>query len=278
MSARRPTAGLRRAAAGARRGLVAVMAGAFLAACAQIPTTGPVEAGPSPGDDVPRVSIDPRPPGTDARPDEIVRGFLDAMSSYQLGFPVARTYLAPDTDWDPASTIVYDRPETITASDDGTSVVFAAPKIATIEDTGRYVAADPNDVVTFALQLVKVDGQWRISGPPTWLLISTLDLAANYAQYETYYPALGGDVLVPDLVWLPATGGDLPLLLADELVDGPSAALGDAVRGFPDGTRVVDVTMEPGGVRVQLSQEAAAAPAADRTLMAAQIVYTSTLR
>lgn len=252
-----------------------VAATAVLAGCAQIPTSGPVVQGPSPDAGNGPVSIDAQRPKPGASPQDIVQGFLDAMSSYQFGFPIARTYLAPGVDWAPTTTIVYGAGENLTVQGDGSSVVFDAPKIATIEDTGRYTAAAPSEEITVPLRLEKSEGEWRVAAPPTWLLISTLERDANYGQFFNYYPSLDGDLLVPDPVWLPANGEEVPNLLAEQLVNGPSDALGDAVRNaFPAGTAVTGVDIEAKNARVTLTDRALDASPADRTLMAAQLVYT----
>ena len=252
-----------------------VAAVTVLAGCAQIPSNGPVVRGPSPDAGNGPVSIDARPPKPGASPQDIVQGFLDAMSSYQFGFPIARTYLAPDVKWNPTTTIVYGAGENLTVQGDGSSVVFDAPKIATIAESGRYTATAASEEITVPLRLAKIGGEWRIAAPPTWLLISTLERDANYGQFFDYYPSLDGDLLVPDPVWLPANGEEVPTLLAGQLVDGPSDALGDAVRNaFPAGTGVVDVVIEAKNARVTLSDEALNASPSDRSLMAAQLVYT----
>jgi hypothetical protein len=106
-------------------------------------------------------------------------------------------------------------------------------------------------------------------------LISTLERDANYGQYINYYPSLDGKVLVPDPIWLPANGEELPTLLTQQLVDGPTDDLGDAVHNaFPPGTRVTDVAIEARNARVGLSDQALDADGPTRTLMAAQLVYT----
>lgn len=246
--------------------------------CAQIPVHGPVVPGPTPGEgEIEPVRIVAEQPRPGASPAQIVQGFLDAMSTYQVGFPLAKQFLSQEarSEWDPVRNpiSVYDSPD-ITAGEDG-AVSFTARAVATIDATGQYTPAAPDTELAVDLALVREAGEWLISEPPSGLLITTLDLNNDYSPYVAHYPSPGGDVLVPDAIWLPSDGPALPTILAQALVDGPTPALGDAVaNAFPPTTVVSGVDVNGGIATVDLVGPLAETDEASRQMMAAQLAYT----
>lgn len=252
------------------------------AGCAQIPTNGPIVPGPTPGEgDIEPVRIAAEPPRSGASPAQIVQGFLDAMSTYQVGFPLAREFLSSTAEsaWAPLQNPiqVYDSPDLAVGGDDDGAVRFSARRSATIEPTGQYVVAPPDTELVVELSLVEEAGEWRIAQPPPGLLITTLDLENDYSPYVTHYPSAQGNVLVPDAVWLPSRGPSLPTILAQALVDGPTATLGGAVaNAFPPGTVVRGVMVRGGTATVDLDGPVAETDDSTRRTMAAQLAYTLT--
>lgn len=248
---------------------------------------GPVVPGPTPSEgEIDPVRIAAEPPRPGASPAQIVQGFLDAMSTYQVGFPLAKEFLSADAEssWDPTQSPiqVYDSHD-IGPSDpaddeaDEGEVRFTARSFATIEASGQYVVAPPDTELVVGLSLVQEAGEWRIAVPPPGLLITTLDLENDYSPYVTHYPSPTGDVLVPDAVWLPSRGLGLPTILTQTLVDGPTAALDGAVaNAFPPGTVVSRVDIRGGIATVDLDGPVAETDEQTRRTMAAQLAYTLT--
>ena len=119
-------------------GIVVVLALPLLAACASIPTSGPIQQGVEVGvettDQVIRVIA--RPPQPDMTPTQIVSGFLQASASFEDDHAVAREYLTPEAAvmWDPTRSVtVYDGVPTI-VPDGVTSVDMTATLVGAIDN------------------------------------------------------------------------------------------------------------------------------------------------
>ena len=274
-----------------RFGLAALgVATALATGCAAIPTESPVVAS-SPGadDGSSEVRIEARPPQTGATPTQIVEGFLDAMSSYAPGFPLAEEFLMPDAraGWVRTAIEVYNRPTldqpepSAAAFPDATqaSVRLAGERAARIDAEGRFTAVAPgSEPLEYVLRLERDPaGEWRIDNPPDFLLISSFDLSRTYSPFSTYFPNPEGTVLVPDQIWLPAGEPQLATLLAQALVDGPTDLIGPAGVGnaFPTDTLVGRTVLSGGTLTVPLSGPAVSdTDGAARRLMVAQLAET----
>jgi hypothetical protein len=113
--------------------VIAALVAPLLAACAVIPTSGPIQQGAEVGvettDQVIRVIA--RPPQSDMTPTEIVSGFLQASASFEDDHAVAREYLTPQAAvmWDPSINVsVYDGVPTI-VPDGVTAVDMTATRV-----------------------------------------------------------------------------------------------------------------------------------------------------
>lgn len=281
-------AGVAERRTGRAGGLIALATvAALLPGCAGIPTDSPVEAAtPGEGDGRSDVRIEAQPPQTGATPTQIVEGFLDAMSSYQLGFPLAEEFLTPDArdGWGRDAIDVYNS-TTLEETQPGLVELVADPA-ARIDGAGRFSAAAPTSaplIHTFRLALVEVDerGEWRIVNPPNVLLISSFDLSRTYSPFVTYFPDPSGQVLVPDRVWLPAAEPQLATLLAQAVVDGPTDLIGPrgVANPFPPDTVVTGGAISGGRTVVTVALPAPPIGESDgaaRRLMVAQLADTLT--
>ena len=250
----------------------------MLAACSQVPVTGPVVPGADTGvDELGSVRIEAQGPQAGASPEQIVQGFLDAMSVYEVGFPLARDFLTPAASdlWSLSPVVIYDRPRTEVGEGEGT-VLFNALKVADIDVDGQYTAAAPDAPLDLEFTLVEEEGEWRIADPPEGVLITTLDRDNDYSPYTTYYPSPSADILVPDVVWLPVSDTGVATILAQALVDGPTSRLRDSVtNAFPAETTVDSVSIDAAETAsIALSGPVLDAIPADKQTMAAQLAYT----
>jgi hypothetical protein len=254
--------------------------------CAGIPVQSSVEAAtPVAGDGRTDVRIEAQPPQTGATPTQIVEGFLDAMSSYQLGFPLAEEFLTPDArdGWDRDAIEVYNR-TTLEEIQPGLVELVGDPA-ARIDGSGRFSPVEPASpplTHSFRLAQVEVDGrgEWRIANPPNFLLISSFDLSRTYSPFLTYFPDPAGQVLVPDRVWLPAGEPQLATLLAQALVDGPTDLIdGGVANPFPLETVVSGGAISGGRAVVTVALPVSSIGEIDgaaRRLMVAQLADTMT--
>ncbi len=265
-------------------GVAPLMLLMLLAACATIPTSGPVRA----GGDLRQaradngVSFIGQPPVPGARPADVVLGFLQSSADFVNDHEVARDYLSPAArqSWRPqAGTVVYDRVASALAIEagPGDTVSVTGSQTGQIEADGRFRRLPPGSTVSLHFGLTKVAGEWRISTLDDGLVLSAVDVAETYRRLALYFLAPTGSTLVPDDVLVP----DLPGLrtkLVSRLLRGPTSDLRDAVStAFPEGTGL-DVGSVPlsrdGVATVRLDTSALKADDAARQRMSAQLVWT----
>jgi hypothetical protein len=263
---------------------------AGLAACAAVPTSGPIEQGPvvDAGESSQFIRVIAAPPSVGASPTEIVGGFFEANASLESDHAIARRYLTPEASgtWDPdAATTVYQQSSLkLSQGKDGTITARLAVNNR-LDDEGTLDPVDPasTERIVFTLETV-VDGssgipQWRISDPPPGILVSDADLRRAYRQYQVLYPSTRSDALVPDGRLLPVVGPSLPTALAQRVLSGPAEWLAPGVRtGAPPGTALAlgAVPVSNGVALVELTDQALGATDIQRRDLAAQLTWTLT--
>jgi predicted small lipoprotein YifL len=251
----------RRNRQGARRaGILAVAAMLLvtLAACAGLPTSGPVQEGLPPGAVAPPdFTFTPQKPQDGASPEQIVQGFIDAGSGPQDNWATAKLYLAPGfkAKWDPwASVTIDDRSQRRYTSPSNDQVTLTSQPTAGVDASGAYTPAEGGQT-PLPFTLVKVEGQWRISKAPNGVVLGDDQFGSVYRQYELTYFDPTWTYLVPDVRWFPATNAVTQI--AKELIDGkPSPWLaGSVASSFPDNVAldVPSVPVDSGVAKVPLS-------------------------
>jgi hypothetical protein len=251
----------RSGATGARRGgiltLLAMLL-SVLAACAGLPTSGPVQAGLAPGAVAPPdFTFTPQKPQDGASPEQIVQGFIDAGSGPEDNWATARLYLASGfrDKWDPrASVTIDDRSQRRYTSASTEQVTLTASQTASVDSTGAYAPSDGGQT-SLPFTLVKVDKQWRIAKGPQGVVLGDDQFSSVYRQYELMFFDPSWTYLVPDVRWFPATNAVTQI--SKELIDGkPSPWLaGSVATAFPDNVSmdVPSVSVDSGIAKVPLS-------------------------
>ncbi|WP_407341809.1 LpqB family beta-propeller domain-containing protein [Pengzhenrongella phosphoraccumulans] len=281
MSAR-PVAARTRARTPSRaRGLaLAALLALVLAACAGLPTSGPVGKGDGAAAEPGTVFPLAYSPAAGADPRAIVQGFL-AAGAAGLGdnYAVARQYLARESraGWQPTEgLVVYSTAAALNFKQvTDTQVSVTLPVVATVDAGGRYTEAYPGAQQDAVFDLVRdSDSQWRISGLDDGVLLSEPFFYSVYGATPLYFLTPGRDMLVPEVRWFPRRNAATYAVRA--LLEGPSPWLRDAVTtAFPDGTRLavesVPVDSE-GNATVDLTSAVASASSEDRALLKAQLV------
>ncbi|SCX51917.1 Sporulation and spore germination [Klenkia marina] len=214
-----------------RRAAAAVAAAAALlvAGCTTVPTSStPVEITQvaDPPDDV---GIEALPPVPGAGPEEVVRGFVDAMASTTRNHPVARQFLtagAADTWSDTDGVTVISADYAPVAADDGT-VVLTAGLVGRV-DPGGVFSTGAGQPYSATFDLVQEDGEWRIASPPDGLVLLEPDFIRTYDQVNAYFVDPTGTRVVPDPRFL-VSGGSQATALVDRLVAGASTAVAAGV-------------------------------------------------
>jgi hypothetical protein len=274
-----------------RRNLTVVLATAgalLLAGCgnlptsltAQVPTSGPIQQGEkvSGGTNDQFIRVIARPPSPGMTPSQLIQGFLDASASFEGDHFVARQYLttqASDT-WDPSTVVrVFEGSGTLTET--GRVMTFSASQAATVSANGTYRISDAGATLLTNYELLDVDGEWRISGLPSGLVLSQPDVERTFRPLSIYFFNPSFTQLVPDPRLIPLYGPAQATTLTRYLLAGPSEWLQPAVRtGFPDGVRLnlESVPVVNGVAQVDLNRSARLASDEARVSLSEQLVWT----
>lgn len=256
--------------------LAVVVATLLLVSCASIPTEGPIRVEPqrTHAADQP-IDVIPRAPEPGYGPGEIVGGFLHAMAESRGNYDVARAYLTPQArlGWQPNDqAIIYSAAsERLTVSDD--DVILEAEVQGRLDRRGSFTRVQDPYRIDFGL--VQVDGQWRISNPPTGLLLLQDLFDHAFVPATLYWFDPSYSVLVPEVVYVPKAKRTASYLVG-QLLTGPTEWLKPSVRSaLPTGAQLggeVEVTSD--GVGTVPFTGLGAADAATQALMAAQLAAT----
>ena len=235
-----------------------------LAGCVSIPSGGAVQSysvtqGP-PGQSHSLIQLIAPPPGPDWTPVQIVRGFLTASASIGDQLKIAREYLTPQAnrDWKPDWSVnVYSKggpsaSGTALRKGQKTATVMVSGKVvAQLSGGGGYAvpSAPTPGLQSTPFELTLVGGQWRISDPPTALLLTSGEFQYDYQLRNLYFFDPAGRSLVPDPIYVPlqATQVDLMDELVGDLIKPPLDWLtrGATTTAFPPGTALSgDVTLD----------------------------------
>jgi hypothetical protein len=222
------------------------------------------------------VNVEVAPPGVGDEPREIVEGYLRATSNYQPNYSVARQFLSrmAAEKWSPEQEVFIYR-GSVTATGPKT-VNLHGDLVGSVARDRTYKAHDQDLSVNFGL--IKENGEWRIHDPVPGLFVAEFSFKSFYQPYDLYF--LGnGNSLVPDPIYLPALSNpaNVASALMKALLDGPSVWLKPAVSSAipPNTSLSVDsVTITDGVAEVQLGDSVLPLPDPQRSLLAAQIVYT----
>jgi hypothetical protein len=234
----------------------ALVVAVIASGCAGVPVSSPVRlASPSPSQQQRGgVTVYPAGPLAGASALGVVDGFIESMASYQPNYQVARQFLTPSAQaaWATATVHVFDQLPTSALSVDGSDIVLTANEVAQIGVDGRWTSLLPGKVTTMRFPMDKVDGQWRISKPPTGVLMSKFDTNREFAAYDLAFFDPGFRWFVNERRFLPARGS-LEAMLVSRLFAGPSTWLSPVVRtAVPEG-EVASPTVTVSGDTARIS-------------------------
>lgn len=259
----------------------------LLAGCVSVPTSGRVErvdGAQQSCQNCVNVEVAPPSPGDD--PQQVVDGYLRANAYFQPTYDVAKRYLTRDAaqSWKPQDGVtVYDGATSL----DGDRVRLTGRTVGVVAQDRAYTVRDLPLELSFTL--VKQDGEWRIDAPPSGLLVASYAFDGLYSPYDLFFLANGrptsqpgsaqSPVLVPDPIYLPKfrSPDNVASALVKQLLTGPTTWLKPSVTtAIPPGTTlsVDSVTITDGVASVSLSDSVLTLSDAQRSLLAAQIVYT----
>ncbi|GAA2108433.1 hypothetical protein GCM10009841_28870 [Microlunatus panaciterrae] len=252
-----------------------LLCAALLSGCISVPTSGTVKKVEGAGRTADKgFEIEGQPPRPGDQPKVIVDGFLQAMASYQAGYPVARQYLtkAAAESWRPEDgvAIYTGGPPTV----QGDSVVLQATLSASLGADKAYTQR--SRPFSHDFRVVKQGSEWRISNPPDGLILSQYKFNQFYRSYNLYFFDPQYRSLVPDPIFLPR---EVPIesALVQALLRGPTDWLKPSVVSvIPPKTSlsVQSVSVTDGVAEVNLSDDIMPLTEDQRSLMAAQVIWT----
>lgn len=290
--------GRSRAFARPRGGLVLGCCAVLLAGCATMPDNGDlrdVDASELPDS---QVRVFAMPPRESDGPAEIVQGFLEALTSDDPQFQMARKYLTEDAskEWRPevATTVLADGPTTSAerpgdneGDRDGKVYTLNGSRVATVDAQHAYKPA--SGTYQQHVHLIKDGGagnEWRINRPPRGVVLGETDFLRIYEPVNKYYFAVDGsssrhgqERLVADPVYV-RQRIDPVTQTVRLLLDGPTRWLDPVVRSsFPTRTLLKSgtQTLTPDShdtLKVPLSSAANGVGQTQCTEMAAQLIFT----
>ncbi|MGH3458554.1 LpqB family beta-propeller domain-containing protein [Aeromicrobium sp.] len=259
------------------------MTATVLAGCAGIPTSGPVErVADERGPDQSTVRYEPVGPSRGASPQQIVRGYLDAMLAYPVSTGTAASYLTPDAaeEWQSSAGVtVYTRPEVTLPESEFRSgrgdvtVGLRTNAVAQLDRQGHFTRA--SGVTERSYRLEEVEGEWRIANPQNGVMVTRTYYDAYFRSFSLYFFDAAGKRLVSDLVHL-AVGEQLPTGLVTSLARGPDRTPGTLRTYVPGvGDLRPSVTISDDDVAdVEFSVSLAGLSGQEKDRLGAQIVWT----
>lgn len=265
----------------------------LLAGCASMPDHGEIRPVEAPQGVDSQVRVFGVPPADKASAGEIVDGFLEAMTSDDPQLETARKYLTAEAakNWKPGSAVTVlssglDRVQIRGEKDPEGPPRWkvSGSKLATVDERSAYQPETGGGQYEEFLQLVQnEDKQWRISTPPSGLVLSESDFQRIYMPVNKYYFA--GGTLVADPVYVrqrtdPDSRMDPTTQTVQSLLAGPSRWLGPVVESsFPTGTELRPGTKSlsydgQNTLRVPLNEKADNVAQPQCKKMATQLLYT----
>ncbi|MGW9022799.1 LpqB family beta-propeller domain-containing protein [Streptomyces sp. NPDC055722] len=268
----------------------------LLSGCASMPDSGGLSGVESTPRQDTQVRVFAVPPREDAGPDEIVRGFLEALTSDDPRYETARKYLTDSArrHWDPddSTTVLSDGPNAEAdqarsrEAGDDYAYTLTGSRLAVVDSEHAYAPDSGSYSRTVHLTQEKKTNQWRIDSLPQGVVMGKSDFQRNYVSVNKYYyasnaPASPSGQLstVADPVYV-RSKVDPVTSTVRSLLKGPTRWLDPvAASSFPSGTalRRGVTSLSPDDqnkLTVPLNDKADRVGQTQCTRMAAQLLFT----
>ncbi|WNZ14631.1 LpqB family beta-propeller domain-containing protein [Streptomyces sp. 11x1] len=240
-----------------------------------------------------KVRVFALPPAPDAEPQEIVRGFLEALTSDDVNYETARKYLTGDAlkTWDPegSTTVLDEAPTAFTRvtgerpEADEYGFELSGKNVARVDGQHAYTPTGGQYRKPVHLTRVKETGQWRIDELPQGVVLGRSDFERNYESINKYYftsAAQSGEPgTVADPVYVRSQVDPVTQVVRD-LLKGPTSWLNPVARtSFPSGTALLKGTKaltpdDQNRLVVPLNKKADRVSDSRCREMAAQLLFT----
>lgn len=273
------------------RAVVALGVLLVVSACAGIPSSGPVtKVADDGGLGESTVRYSPARPAEGASPEQIVRGYLDAMLAYPASSGIATAFLTPSgaKRWSPSARVrVYssatisgatlapgENGETTDKTRNPVEVSARLFEDARLDQQGHYARRASPLVLSYRLE--RVDSEWRIANPQVGVLISRKYFDDYFRPFNLYNFDPPGRRLVPDPVHL-VVGDQLATALVTNLARGPAASIAGLARTYVpplDALRPSVPVSDDGVADVSFSADFSVLSESVQDHLSAQIVWT----
>lgn len=253
--------------------VLAVVAVVALAGCGGIPTSSDVQAGGIVTETRPSAITLPAAPRVGASQQEILTGFMQAATSPEKGYEIARMFLttAASEEWSPNKSVQVTEGNPVIIPKGATSAEYSFSTRASVDAVGVYREQARQGTQSRPFSFEQVDGEWRISELQDGIVLSRYSFFANHSPHDIYFFDPRFEYLVPDLRYFPSRA-NVGQRIAAALLEGPSSWLqGATVSAFPQGTSVSHVDIADGVATVDFNAEVATASATDRARMLDQL-------
>jgi hypothetical protein len=248
-----------------------------LTGCVRLPETGPVVEANGKGQANPVAGPynDPRPPQSGESPQDIVQGFLDAMTATPVQINAAQQFLSKDAQraWNPQrEMIVYSE---ISNPRGNSAVSVRLTGADRIGIRGDWQGALPVSDRLMGFPMVLEGDEWRIAKAPNALVIPKLFFERAYQRAFLYFFDPTGRILVPEPTYVP-TGSQFAGTLVRSLLRGPNPNLSDVERSFlPPGLTSAPVAVSKSGLAdIVLKGAPGSLSAHTDQLLLAQLAWT----
>ncbi|MHC3475530.1 LpqB family beta-propeller domain-containing protein, partial [Streptomyces sp. 7R007] len=286
---------------GARRGSVRAVAYGvcgvvLLAGCASMPDSGDLRGVDSTPRQDTQVRVFAVPPQEDAQPQDIVSGFLEALTSDDPNYSTARLYLTAKASktWQPGlSTMVLsggpgtevDRSGGGRENSDDLSFTLTGSKVAVVDTQQAYQPVKGSYHALVHLVRDPKTKQWRIDELPQGVVMGKSDFQRNYMSVNKYYYASNAvagaaqPTAVADPVYVRRRVDPMTQMVRS-LLNGPTRWLNPVVRtSFPTGTKLAKGVSslapdDQNKLTVPLNDKAARVGEGKCDEMAAQLLFT----
>lgn len=258
-----------------RYALIVLMLG-LLSSCVTIPADGPVHAvDQSDVESQSSTRFAPAGPRAGASRTDIVHGFLESMLAYPESLATANQFLTPKAarTWDPqATTSVYSTARVATpASGDNFRIELNVS--ARLDAQGRLTQVNEREYLPVRLE--QHEGEWRISQPPSGVLLSEDFMASHMRPFELFFFDESGSRLIAEPVHA-IVGEKLASTLIQRLAVGPQEADGTWQRTYMPAAQHMQasVPLIDNRAEVEIGIAVGNVPVADVDRMTAQIIAT----
>lgn len=253
-----------------------------IAACAQLPRSSEIKAGPEIQGDIASdyLYYSPSGPSTGENQQDILNGFINAGTGPQNDYEAAREYLTQNfkTKWNPNNEVLIQQGNPSISFNTNQQASVSVQVQATVDADGHYKVMDAGSTRMLQFEMVRENGEWRISSAPNLTILIRPVFDVIFRSYSIYFFDSQRTHLVPDLRWFPSRASTATRMM-NALLRGPSEWLVPAVNSaIPVGTTLSlnSVTVADGVASVDLTAKALSAKAMARQQMKAQIRATLT--